>query len=266
MAYITKTPGHKQLSAGSVTAMFDPVKKAEETSRVVCRGDSRKYYRFRAARFYGGIATADCTGCCLRCLFCWAWDRVVSPEAPGPFYTPAEVARNLVGIARRKKFHRLRISGNEPTLSRDHLMGVLGHIPGEYEFILETNGILLGCDPSYARDLARFKNLCVRVSFKGTTGEEFGRLTGADPRAFLLQIGALRNLLEAGVRAYPAVMVSFSSVENVRSLQARLAAVGSDEMEVEELVLYGDVENRLRQAGITCVAGHGPSDIPPEQI
>jgi uncharacterized Fe-S cluster-containing radical SAM superfamily protein len=39
--------------------MYDPVRKAEETSWVVCRGDSRKYYRFRAARFYGGIATAD---------------------------------------------------------------------------------------------------------------------------------------------------------------------------------------------------------------
>jgi uncharacterized Fe-S cluster-containing radical SAM superfamily protein len=246
--------------------VFDPVKKAEETSRVVCRGDSRKYYRFRAARFYGGIATADCTGCCLRCLFCWAWERVVSPEAPGPFYTPAEVAAHLVGIARRKKFRRLRISGNEPTLSRDHLMGVLEKIPEEYEFILETNGILLGCDPSYARALARFKNLCVRVSFKGTTEGEFGRLTGADPGAFRLQVGALRNLLEAGVRVYPAVMVSFSSAENVRNLRRRLESMGVDEVEVEELVLYGDVETRLRQAGIPCVAGYEPSDIPPEQI
>jgi uncharacterized Fe-S cluster-containing radical SAM superfamily protein len=30
---------------------------------VICKGNKRKYYRFRAGRFYGGIATADCMGC-----------------------------------------------------------------------------------------------------------------------------------------------------------------------------------------------------------
>ncbi len=246
--------------------MLDPLRKAEETRRIVCRGDLRKYYRFRAARFYGGIATADCSGCFLRCLFCWAWDRVVSPGESNPFYSPADVARRLVDIARSKGFRRLRISGNEPTLSRDHLIGVLEKIPGQYEFILETNGILIGHDPSYARDLAGFRNLCVRVSFKGTTEEEFGRLTGADPRAFLLQVRALENLLEAGVRAYPAVMASFSTAEDMERLRGRLASIGVDDMEIEELVLYGDVEKRLRRAGIPCVAGHDPSAIPPEQI
>ncbi len=246
--------------------MYDPVRKAEETSRVICRGDLRKYYRFRAARFYDGIATADCVGCCLRCLFCWAWDEVVSPEALGRFYSPAEVAGKLVGIARKKGFKRLRISGNEPTLARDHLLGVLGKIPPGYQFILETNGILIGDDPSYARDLSRFPFLCVRVSLKGTSEEEFSRLTGADPRAFLLQLKALENLIGAGVRAYPAVMVSFSTPEDVRSLQERLAAIGIDETEVEELVLYGNVEKRLRKVGIPCVAGYDPSGIPPEQI
>jgi uncharacterized Fe-S cluster-containing radical SAM superfamily protein len=246
--------------------MYDPVRKAEETSRIVCRGDSRKYYRFRAARFYGGIATADCVGCCLRCHFCWAWDEVVSPEASGQFCSPAEVAGKLLGIARRKGFRRLRISGNEPTLARDHLIRVLEHIPPHYEFILETNGILIGDDPSYARDLARFPFLCARVSLKGTNEEEFSRLTGADPRAFLLQIKALENLLEAGVQAYPAVMVSFSTAENIRNLQGRLEAAGVDEMEVEELVLYGNVEKRLRKAGIDSVDGYDPSDIPPEQV
>ncbi|MCX5835183.1 MAG: radical SAM protein [Deltaproteobacteria bacterium] len=246
--------------------MYDPVKKAEETSRVVSRGDSRKYYRFRAARFYGGIATADCVGCCLLCLFCWAWDEVVSPEASGQFYSPAEVAGKLVGIAHRKGFRRLRISGNEPTLARDHLIRVLEQIPPGYEFILETNGILIGDDLSYARDLSRFPFLCVRVSLKGTNEEEFSRLTGADPRAFLLQLKALENLLGAGARAYPAVMVSFSPPENIRSLQERLADAGVDEMEIEELVLYGNVEKRLRKAGIPCVAGYDPSGIPPEQI
>jgi uncharacterized Fe-S cluster-containing radical SAM superfamily protein len=46
--------------------MYDPLEKAEEDAKLVCQGHHRKYYRFRAARFYGGIAAADCVGCCLR--------------------------------------------------------------------------------------------------------------------------------------------------------------------------------------------------------
>jgi uncharacterized Fe-S cluster-containing radical SAM superfamily protein len=47
-------------------ARYDPVRKAQETAELVCGGDLRAFYRFRPARFYGGIATADCLGCCLR--------------------------------------------------------------------------------------------------------------------------------------------------------------------------------------------------------
>lgn len=39
---------------------YDPIERAEETVQVVCRGNQRKYYRFRSARFYGGIGTPDC--------------------------------------------------------------------------------------------------------------------------------------------------------------------------------------------------------------
>ena len=42
--------------------MINPIKRAEELTRVVSKGDLRKYYRFRPARFYGGIATAACGG------------------------------------------------------------------------------------------------------------------------------------------------------------------------------------------------------------
>jgi uncharacterized Fe-S cluster-containing radical SAM superfamily protein len=31
---------------------YDPVVRAEETAKVISRGDLRKYYRFRPARFY----------------------------------------------------------------------------------------------------------------------------------------------------------------------------------------------------------------------
>src|SRR4030067_1834724 len=105
--------------------MDDPIKRAEELARVVSRGDHRKYYRFRPARFYGGIATADCVGCYLRCLFCWSWHILIQPEKMGRFYSPDEVVQQLSAIARKKGFERIRISGNEPTLHRTHLLKVL---------------------------------------------------------------------------------------------------------------------------------------------
>ena len=48
------------------SAGFDPLEEATLAAQVVCRGDPRKNYRFRPAKFYGAIVTADCLGCCLR--------------------------------------------------------------------------------------------------------------------------------------------------------------------------------------------------------
>jgi uncharacterized Fe-S cluster-containing radical SAM superfamily protein len=39
---------------------YDFLERAASIETVVCRGGLRKYYRFRPARFYGGIATGDC--------------------------------------------------------------------------------------------------------------------------------------------------------------------------------------------------------------
>jgi uncharacterized Fe-S cluster-containing radical SAM superfamily protein len=228
----------------------------------------RRYYRFRPARFYGGIATADCVGCCLRCLFCWSWHQVVRPEHYGQFYSPGEVAGRLMSIVRKKKFRQVRISGNEPTLSREHLLKVLEIIPKDILFILETNGILIGNDRTYAEDLAGFENIHVRVSLKGCNKEEFTILTGAEEKGFDLQIKAMENLHRAGVSAHPAVMVSFSSPESIRSLCSRLGAINRAfrNIETEELALYGDVEERLRKAHLAYSAAFTPSCIPPEQV
>jgi uncharacterized Fe-S cluster-containing radical SAM superfamily protein len=229
--------------------MFDPLKTAEATMPIVCRGDERKYYRFRPAKFYGGIATADCVGCNLRCVFCWSWNVTTRPEMCGSFYAPRDVAHRLIGIAKQKKFKRLRISGNEPTICREHLIRVLELIPQDFLFILETNGILIGSDATYAQDLARFLNLHVRVSLKGTCGEEFSRLTGAVPEAFELQLKALEHLVESGVDVHPACMKSFSPEDRISSLRKRLRAIhpAFEGFEEEELILYPSVEERLRR-------------------
>ncbi len=232
--------------------MYDPLTLAVKTEKLVARGDERKYYRFRAARFYGGIATADCVGCCLRCVFCWAWNRVTDPAGAGAFYRPDEVARRIAAISKKHRFRQARLSGNEPTLARAHLLNLLRILPQDITFILETNGILLGHDRDFARELASFPHLHVRVSIKGCTEVEFSRLTGAVPEAFSLQLRALEHLVEAGVRCHPAVMVSFSGRRSVDSLRERLRAISPvfKDFEEEEIFTNNAIERRLGKRGL----------------
>lgn len=248
---------------------FNPVELATETKKIVCKNTERKYYRFRAAKFYGGIATADCVGCNLRCAFCWAWNTTTKPETVVKFYTPEEVAQKLLTIAKEKKIDQIRISGNEPTIGRDHLLLVLKNLEGHnVKFILETNGIFLS-DKSYALDLARFKDfLHVRISIKGATPDEFSQLTGAVPEAFELPIQALKNLVRAGVPCHPAVMVSFSNSDSIRLLHDRLETISPSfyDFEEEELILYGAVQKRLEKAGIKWTGAHEPEKIPNQLI
>lgn len=236
--------------------MLDPVALAEETRRIVARKKNgtwqRKYYRFRPAHFYGGIATADCVGCNLRCLFCWAWNVVTRPDKAGQFYSPEEVAEKLITIAREHGFKKVRISGNEPTLVKEHLLAVLKHIPEDILFILETNGIMIGHDKGYAKGLAEASkkgNFHVRVCLKGSSHEEFGRLTGAVPEAYELQFKALERLKEAGVGFHPAIM-TFSADHSY--VEKRLEAINPalvSELEYEELVPYPAIVGRMRAAG-----------------
>lgn len=235
-----------------MASLIDPLELAEKVEKVVSSGEKRKYYRFRPAPYYGGIATADCVGCCLKCLFCWSWHIIIQPEKVGRFYPPGEVARNLVSIARKKGFQQVRISGNEPTLHRSHLLSVLQLIPKEIHFILETNGILIGHDPSYAKDLSRFSNLYVRVSLKGACPDDFTRLTQVEREGFGLQLKALENLAEEGVNCFPAVMSNFSSEEEIEKLRQRLKDIrpGFYDFEEEELILYPFVMEHLQKAGL----------------
>ncbi|MEM0345608.1 MAG: radical SAM protein [Thermofilaceae archaeon] len=249
---------------------YDPVKLAEGLKGVVCKGSMRKYYRFRGGRWYGGIATADCVGCNLRCVFCWGWQVRDNPRGAGFWCTPEEVAGRLRGIAERRGYSQVRISGNEPTLCREHLLEVLGLLEGSrLLFILETNGILIGHDSSYARDLSRFSNVHVRVSIKGASAEEFHRLTGAKPEAFELQLKALEHLLDYGVSAHPAAMLSFSEPQSVERLKARLAEIDESlvrEFEEEYVFLYPHVVAQLRRAGIWPKVAYSPDNIPSELI
>lgn len=260
-------PEERRGPDGAREGRFDPVRRARELEDVVCRGEQRRYYRFRPARWYGGISTGDVCGCNLLCLFCWAGDDIrSSPGEFGALHTPASAFRNLDRIARRKGYRLLRLSGQEPTIGREHLLGLLSLTEDAgYDFILETNGILIGAEGDYAPSLARFRHLEVRVSLKGTCEEEFSALTGAGPSGFTLQLRALENLVASGVRCHPAVMVSFSSPENLRRLVARLGGIDSSlarGVEVEELILYPHVVRRLKSAGLGWREAHQPERVP----
>lgn len=254
---------------------YDAVTRHLAVEKLVTRagpcGEEKKYYRVRRARWYGGVVTADCVGCGLSCRFCWVQDNVMlHPAVAGRFYTPRDVVDSMVSLARKRGLKLLRVSGGEPTIGKRHLLGLLDALQGKgYRFILETNGILIGHDESYAAGLSKYGFVHVRVSLKGCSGEEFAMLTGAKPEGFALQLKALKSLMDAGVSCHPSVMASFSSTKNLQALTERLRQVSSglaEELEVEELILYPHVVRKVREHKLKYYTAHTPQWVPPEQI
>jgi uncharacterized Fe-S cluster-containing radical SAM superfamily protein len=252
---------------------FNPIELTCTVGRWVAREvggvEERKYYRFRGGRWYGGIATGDVVGCNLRCKFCWSW-RYSHTLNKGDFYNPLRVFEKLIEIASNRGYQYIRLSGGEPTVSRKHLLELLKLFDEtKYIFILETNGILLGYDEKYAKELASFSNLVVRISFKGTTPEEFYLLTGADQKYFELQFKALVNLIENGLKAgqdvYPAIMLSFSSDENYKLFKKKLASIHPaliESIDEEHVILYPHVIEILNKYKLKPRTAVYPNNIP----
>jgi uncharacterized Fe-S cluster-containing radical SAM superfamily protein len=204
---------------------FNPLELAKETEKIVTRkgneGLERKYTDFYSVPVYRGIATGYAAGCCLRCFYCWSnWSRDF-PEKFGKFYSPRQAAQMLFKAAEegirysdhwRKlipKINKLRLSGCEPTIGKEHLLKLLEFVKeSKYQlFILETNGIILGNDKEYAKRLSEFKEkLYVRVSIKAAMPESFTIRTGASGEFYTLPFKALKNLLDNGIYARAAAM------------------------------------------------------------
>ncbi len=250
---------------------FDPLELAKKTERIVTRegpeGLERKYTDFYSVPVYGGIATGYAAGCCLRCFYCWSnWSRDF-PEKLGRFYSPKRTAQRLFRAAEdgivysdywRKaipKVNKLRLSGCEPTLGKEHLLSLLRLVKdSQYPlFILETNGILLGSDRRYAERLVEFaEKLYVRVSFKAATCEGFTRRTGAIGEYFELPFKALKYLLNEGVFARAAAMTDpmVMPEEERRILVEKLGEIdpryGRGELEEERIDDYDTTIKRLK--------------------
>ncbi len=235
---------------------YDPLELSRIVEKGVTKesleGQLRRYYRFRRSRFYGGIYTADAVGCNLRCIFCWSYKYATNLNA-GKLYSPREVASKLVRGAKDYGLSKVRISGAEPTIGREHLISLLDEIEGSgLTFILETNAILLS-DESYAREMAR-DYVYVRVSLKGTSPRIFHMITGAREEGFFLQLKGIENLVKAGANIHVSAVISFSSEDEVSHLLQRIRKIEPSlvrSFEPEIVILYKEVEKRLKKSGIT---------------
>jgi uncharacterized Fe-S cluster-containing radical SAM superfamily protein len=74
------------------------------------------------------------------------------------------------------------------------------------EFILETNGLLLGHEPGLVQLLSQFERLELRVALKGFDEESFEVISGAERGFFTIPLKGLGDLIRNGIRAWPAIM------------------------------------------------------------
>lgn len=239
--------------------MPDWMGEASKISRLVCMGEKRKYYRFRVSGYYGGIATADCVGCNLKCFYCWSSSVRDKPHLQYLGYlAPGEVAERLASMVASSGVKLVRLSGNEPLLCPEHTLKVIEHFstirPHRVYFVLETNGLLF--TPELAEKLAEYRSfLHVRISLKGTSPAAFKIVTGMDGGGFEKQLSAVRLLYKVGLSCTAAVMdktVTKRSLRLIRSIVRRLNPQCL--FEVEEYQQFGRpipeaLFERVREAG-----------------
>jgi len=235
---------------------FDPVSLARETERIVCKGENRKYTGFVADPEYQTIVTGYASGCCLRCVFCSAdWSRDY-PRKCGHFYSPKEAFEKLSRTAKKFGFKRLRISGAEPTIGREHLLELLELVEKSRfrVFVLETNGILFGSDKDYVKEISRFRKIHIRVSLKAGTPDDFARKTGAIPESFNIPFQAIENLTKFEVRFNVAAVTDprLMSRWERNALLKKLSDISPKtllSLEDEVIFPYATAIARLRSAG-----------------
>lgn len=240
--------------------IFDPVIRAKTVEKVVFADKKRKYYRFRFAKYYRGIVTADAVGCCFLCAYCWNYFRNLHPEKAGKFYSANEVAERILAISEKKACNKIRISGAEPILgekSFKHLIDIIAILRDRltrFQFILETNGFILGYYPELIRELRRFEDfLLVRISIKGWDEESFEKISGAKGHYFRFPLIGLRHLIENNINAWPAVMYEIFKGEGIKVFNREIRNIGlsPDEVEFESMELYPMVKENLAKRGIS---------------
>ena len=230
---------------------YDPIVLTKATEKVVIDGNKRKYARLaRPLRFYGGTTSATEVGCNLRCKFCFSDKPVRKPHSTGKFYTPEQVFNALKNNAEKYGHKLISASAAEGTLGKQHLFELLDLVDkSDLIYVLETNGMTIGHDPDFAKELSRFRNLHVRVSIKGANEEEYVRITGAMSSSYALPYKALGYLIEEGVSCNVCLSISFSTPETIIKAEERLAEIRPGllkSLEKEHITLFPKVYQRLK--------------------
>lgn len=214
------------------------------------KGDSRLYYRFRYAKFYGGIITADAVGCNLLCAFCWNYSRNSNPKAAtGTFNSPKDVAKKLDNMAQKHNIKLVRISGAEPFIgpdSADHVLKILDNIKSRV--ILETNGIYLGRNPDLVNQLSKYVSSerlwYIRISTKAGDPQLFEKVTGAKANAFENPKNAISLCDRYHIPTVISYIPKFSSPSTTPK-----SKVYKNNLEKEDLYNYRGVKERLEKKG-----------------
>jgi len=228
---------------------FDPIKRAEEVEKIVMNGYKRRYYRFRRANFYGGVITADAVGCNLLCAYCWNYAKNEKP-ATGNFFSAEEVAGKLIKLAEKNNLWRFRISGCEPFLgeaSAMHLADIIYTIDSYNDrssFIIETNGVMLGYDPSLLELLPKLEGSIsrrtIRVALKGMDEEQSLKVTNAIG-AHAYQMQGIKTVCDKRLKCIVAKMPEF--VGKIEGLPVNAGT------ETEKLKMYS-AKKRLVERGL----------------
>ncbi len=234
---------------------FNPIELYKKTEKIVCRDSNRKYTKFYYTGVYGGISTGYTVGCCLKCVFCWVdWSRDF-PYRYGKFYSPKQVYERLLRNAKLRNVKKLRISGGEPTICKEHLLKLLNlATKNDYLFILESNGIILGDDENYIKELSKYPNdrLHIRISLKAGTKEGFQKRTGAIGDYYILPFLVIQNLLKSNINFHVACMSDprLMPVNERREMIKKLKEIGYFRYLEEEICdPYNTTIVRLKAAG-----------------
>jgi uncharacterized Fe-S cluster-containing radical SAM superfamily protein len=254
------------------TEAYSPFELGEiEAKKYILKGDDghvkRKYLGVRYAPYYRGSLTADTEGCNLRCAFCWAPDNkaLSHPGKEGKFYSPKDISVEMFEYKKTisRNIRCFRVSHGEPTLSKSHLLSLLRELEKyQVPVLIETNGIILGKDGNFVKELSYFKNIHLRVSLKGANPKKFMELTGAREDFYNLQLKSLERCLNNQVDAHPAIMLDFirtkkefkdlqSSLENIeKNLSGKLEIKLIKKLEFERLLLWPLVKKNLEEKGL----------------
>ena len=225
---------------------FDPIQRSKDIESLVMQGNARRYYRFRYAKFYGGIVTADAMGCNLLCAYCWNYFRNENPTIKDLGYLePREVSKKLQDMGKSRSCNKFRISGCEPFLgkaSTQHLAAIIKSMPSG-NFIIESNGLMLGYNPALIGHLVDLDNVQVRIAVKGDNPEMWQKITGAEGVYQPYQLKAITELRGKGLSVSVAYMDEFVDPD--------LLGLGYDEdFDSEGLQYYQSTKARLSKRGL----------------